>query len=748
MSALDKTRTEGAVGARRAILWLATFALCAIAYFVVLEAFLALPAFNGTTQIRPASGLGPALGLFFGLPGILGSVFGNLVSDGLREPDVLTLAVYAGIQLVYDALPRVIWRLVFPRDEVPELSSSSRIMAYLLIAVLDALVVTLLLMPLEHDAMVALNIHVVRFLNNFLCLVYVGVPVLLVLGHFTRVRGKESPLGQRAATLMLIVSACAGTIFLVAFVVQQTGADLSSERFDELVAVVYVTLSGVIFVLMCAGCALLYLVERKLVMPLDEFARDARRFPERFTELGAEKVAEGEASIDLSVGKPLPEIAELVRASDKMRAELARSVLASQRSAREQERVAAELDVAAAIQAASLPRDFSRFEDAYAVSLDAVMFPAREVGGDFYDCFALDDDRLCVLVADVSDKGMPAALFMMRAMTEIRENIRSHASLGKAFTAVNDRLCEHNDALLFVTVFAVVLDVRTGELEYANAGHMPPWRFGTIGEDGWFHVPAALPLGAIEGFEYRSGVRHLSFGEGVVLYTDGVTEARDVQGELFGEERTAEVFAHACDDTLVPGAKAPCQAIAAVVEEYAAGAQPADDLTVCSLEWLPGAQVIEVAADAAALPDIQTFVRSCAERLCEVDFATVYSLDLVVEELFVNIAEHAFPDGGSRADVHVFCACDTARGLLHIAFKDEGVPYDPTLRDVTPVSGDGMDLSPGGLGILLVRENTDGMWYHRENGTNVLHVVKCLVDEGPDEPGSGDSASAGQALSA
>lgn len=606
-------------------------------------------------------------------------------------------------------------------------------MAYLLIAVLDALAVTLLLMPLEHDTMAALNIHMVRFLNNFLCLVYVGIPVLLALGRMTRQNGQEASLSQRAATLMLVISACVGTIFLVAFVMQQAGADLSAERFDELVAVVYVTLSGVIFALMCAGCALLALVERKLIRPLDEFARDARRFPERFSELGAEKVAEGETRVNLSADRPLPEIVELARASDKMRVDLARSVLASQRSAREQERVAAELDVAAAIQAASLPQDFARFENAYAVSLDAVMIPARVVGGDFYDCFPLDADRLCVLAADVSDKGMPAALFMMRAMTEIRENIRSHASLGKAFTAANDRLCEHNDALLFVTVFAVVLDARTGELEYVNAGHMPPWRFGTIGEDGWFRVPAALPLGALEGFEYRSGVRHLNFGEGIVLYTDGVTEARDVHGELFGEERAAEVLAHACDEALAPGAKAPCQAIARAVEAYAAGAEPADDLTVCSLEWLPGARVLETAPEVTALPQVQEFVRSCAGQLRELDFATEYVLDLVVEELFVNIAEHAFPEGEPRATVRIFCACDTARGLLHIAFKDEGVPYDPTLRDVMPVSGDGLDLNPGGLGILLVRENTDGMWHRRENGTNVLHVVKCLVSEEQDE---------------
>ena len=722
--------------ARSALRWLGTFAACAAVYFVVLEAFLALPEFNGSTQIRPASGLGPVLGLFFGMPGILGSVLGNLVSDALRESDPVVLLQYAAVQFVYDALPRAVWRRAFPNDARPELSSASRIMAYLLIAVVDALVVTLLLVPFEHDTMAALNIHAVRFLNNFLGLMYVGVPVLLALGFALRPRGQVTPLGQRAALIMLCVSACASSIFLAAFVGQQAGVDLSMDRFDELVAVVYVALSAVTFVLLSAACGVLRLVERKLIAPLDEFAIDARGFPERFSELGPEAVAAGGLDVDLSADKPLPEISDLVATSNGMRRELARSVLGSQQAARERERVAAELDVAAAIQQASLPRDFSALEAAYAVSLGAVMTPAREVGGDFSDCFPLDADRLCVLAADVSDKGMPAALFMMRAMTEIRESIRSHASIGKAFSAANDRLCEHNDSMLFVTVFAVVLDARTGELEYANAGHTPPWRFGTIGEDGWFHVPAALPLGALEGVPYRSGVRHLDFGEGIVLYTDGVTEARNAAGELFGQERTERVFARACGDAAAPGAKEPCQAVAAAIEAYSEGAEPADDVTVCSIEWLPGARFLSVEPEVSELPGVQAFVRACAEALAELDAATSCALDLVVEELFVNIAEHAYPDGWERAAVRVLCACDEARGLLHLAFKDEGVPYDPTTRDVSPVSGDGMDLTPGGLGVLLVRKYTDGIWYRRENGTNVLHVVKCLVEPVSPEEGT------------
>lgn len=694
--------------------------VCAVVYFVVLEAFLAVPAFNGTTQIRPASGLGPILGLCLGWPGVVGSALGNLASDALHDSDVALLFVYLAVQLAYDGVPRLVWRRCFPRDRVPELSSASRIMAYLAIALADSALVTLLLVPLEPDSMAALNIHAVRFLNNFLCLVYVGAPVMLALGRALRPRGAARSLAQRAAGVMLVAAACASLVLLAALVAPRAGEDLSRGRFDELVAVTYLALSILTVCLVTAASVLLAVIDRSLARPLDALSRSALEFPSRFEELGPESVAEGALDIDLGASRPIAEIEGVVSASNDMRRRLASSALESRRVLRERERLSAELDVAATIQGSSLPHDFSSLEASYAVALDAVMRPAREVGGDFYDCFALDADRVCLLVADVSDKGMPAALFMMRAMTELRECVRSAATLGEALTFANARLCRQNESALFVTAFVVALNAVTGELEYANAGHNLPW-LARREAPSWLGAPAGLPLGALEDFEYDSLGTTLLPGEGVVLYTDGVTEARSSAGELFGDERLGQLLGGLTGD---PGAH-PCALVDEAVRSFAAGAEQADDVTVCALRWMPDVRSERLAAVPGELARAQGLVRSVVPDLTA-DLAL--SLDLIVEELFVNIASHAYPadvaGAGERPGVLVECTHDAQRGIVHVVLIDSGVAYDPTARETVPVSGDGLDLEPGGLGVLLAREQSDGMWYRRERDLNVLHVIK------------------------
>ena len=697
---------------------------CAVVYFVVLEAFLAVPAFNGATQIRPASGVGPVLGLVFGWPGIVGSALGNLASDALHDSDVVLLLLYFAVQLAYDALPRLAWRRLFPADELPELSSAPRIMAYLALALADSLLVTLLLVPFEFDSMAALNIHVVRFLNNFLCLMYVGAPLMLALGRMLRSSRATRSLAQRAAAVMLVAAACASLMLLVALLAPRVGTGLTQERFDELVAEVYLALATVTVCLVSASSALLAVIDRAVARPLDSFSRSAREFPTRFEELGAERVAEGELDIDLGDARPISEIAELVSASNDMRRRLAASALESRRALRERERISAELDVAAEIQRASLPHDFVSLEDAYAVGIDALMRPAREVGGDFYDCFALDENRICLLIADVSGKGMPAALFMMRAMAELRECVRSAPSLGRALTLANVRLCQQNDSEFFVTAFVAALNVVTGELECANAAHTRPWL--ALDDGGsWLRVPAGLPLGVLDGFLYKSHATALRPGEGIVLYTDGVTEARSSADELYGGRRLEELLGG-----LQNGVEGSCALIDDAVRAFGEGAEQADDVTICSLGWMPRARTERLRAVAEELPRAQALVHAMVPEL---GGGLAFSLDLIVEELFTNIVNHAFAQEGGAGEKNVCptaptmrlaCGYDVRRSIVHLLFVDGGVPYDPTAHEAAPVSGDGAGLIPGGMGLLLVKEQSDGMWYRREHDLNVLHVIK------------------------
>lgn len=705
---------------------------CAIVFYIVLEVFLRVPAFNGSTQIRPASGVGPVLGLFFGAPGILGCALGNLVSDAHYESAPIVLLVYFAVQLAYNAMPRLAWGRLFPEDERPVLSSPSRIMAFMLLSLADAALVTLLLVPLEFDAMQALNIHAVRLLNNFLSLMYVGTPLLLALGHLGS-RRTSATLAQRVSLIMLAFAVVASLSVLAAFVAPQMRSMMAEDHFAEAVAIVYIALAAITVCCFTAASALLYLVQGKLAQPIDLLAQDARSFAERFEVQGPRAAAEGGMDIALPDERPLPEIQELRDASNAMRRDLGRSVLASEEAVREQERVSAELDVAASIQLASLPRAFADLGSAHAASVDAFMRPAREVGGDFYDCFPLSGDRLCLLVADVSDKGMPAALFMMRAMAEIRESIRRSVSLGYAFTSANLHLCQQNDSMLFVTAFACILDAVTGEVECVNAGHMHPWRFLGLMEDGWQDAPAGLPLGVMEQYSYQAFRTMFVPGEGMLLYTDGVTEARNEAGELFGDERLAGLMREAAravraDEARAFEASRVSRALSTGIEAFSQGAAQSDDITACVFAWLPATRLVTVMPRDEECHRLQAEAHVAAE-LAGVDSmnpASAQNIDLVIEELFINIVRHAFPDTQDRPPVRAYLSLDEMRGMFHLVLVDEGIPFDPTRAAAERVSGDGAVLEPGGLGITLVRSMTSELWYRRAGDCNVLHALMSV----------------------
>lgn len=706
---------------RRALL---TMLACAAAYLMVLEAFLAVPAFNGATQIRPASGMGPVLGMYFGPPGWLGCALANLISDARFESSPAVLLVYFVIQLVYDALPRGLWRRLFPGDRHPSLGSSSRIVAFLVISAVDALAVTLLLAPLETDVMSALNINVVRFLNNYLSLVYVGAPLLLVLSALSGGDDEVGSLARQFALGAFVAAAVASVACVLSFVAPQLAKGVASSEFASLTARVYVVLS-VLTTLFFAGAALvLRMVDRSVARPIDALAASARSFAGEFGRVGPEAAASGELDVRLGGSRPLPEVAGLVDAFNQMGRRLGESVLVSERSARERERVAAELDVAASIQLSSLPHNFDNLAAGFLLDVDAVMRPAREVGGDFYDVFAVDDRRVCALVADVSDKGVPAALFMMRAMAELRACVTPETSLGEAFSRINDRLCENNEAMLFVTALAVVVDVVAGEVSYCNAGHGAPWASRAALEPGWLPVTPGLPFGVMKGFPYETEYSVLVPGDSLLMCTDGVTEATRISGELYGTKRLEALLSSIVCRAGVPG-KRRVETVLRDVEAFCEGAPQADDITVLSLSWLAQVRFRRFPARLDECVDVQNHVRSAAAPLSP-SSRDVLDLDLVVEELFVNVVSHGYEGVDlTRASVWVLAFADVVRGVLHLVLKDSGKPYDPCSEEAAPVDPKGA-LLPGGMGVLLVRRLTDEMRYERIGGFNVLHIAKRL----------------------
>lgn len=245
------------------------------------------------------------------------------------------------------------------------------------------------------------------------------------------------------------------------------------------------------------------------------------------------------------------------------------------------ERIQSELRIARDIQASMLPRIFPPFPDRTEFDIYAVMEPAKEVGGDFFDFFLIDDRKLCVLVGDVSGKGVPAALFMAICKTLLKTEALRGLLPAEILARVNRTLIPDNETLMFVTVYLLVLDVKTGELQYANGGHPAP--LVSAGPAGFVPLegPTGTILGAFESDAFRTTSRVLRPGETVFLYTDGVTEAMDASDRLFSEARLIEGLAGATAldaEALVHRARG---AVKAFVREN----PPSDDITMVALKY-------------------------------------------------------------------------------------------------------------------------------------------------------------------
>ncbi|MCL2819302.1 MAG: serine/threonine-protein phosphatase [Oscillospiraceae bacterium] len=248
----------------------------------------------------------------------------------------------------------------------------------------------------------------------------------------------------------------------------------------------------------------------------------------------------------------------------------------------ERERIATELNVATEIQASMLPNIFPAFPERNDFDIYAVMHPAKEVGGDFYDFFLINKDTLAVVIADVSDKGIPAALFMVVSKTLIKNAAMDGKSPKDVFDSVNLQLCENNDADMFVTAFMGYIDIPTGRLTYVNAGHNPPLiRRGD--EYEFLRVDSGLMLAVMEDMRYTQEEVILNKGDMLFLYTDGVTEAKNKEKKLFTDKRMLEKANSYKSDN----AKELLFNIKKEIDNFAEGAEQADDITMLALEIKP-----------------------------------------------------------------------------------------------------------------------------------------------------------------
>ena len=244
-------------------------------------------------------------------------------------------------------------------------------------------------------------------------------------------------------------------------------------------------------------------------------------------------------------------------------------------------RIDAELAFAKAIQHSALPSVFPPYPGRKEIDIHAAMFTAKEVGGDFYDFYFVDDDTLAFLIADVSGKGIPAAMFMMQSKTLLKSCAESGMSIEQVFTTANEKLCEGNEAGMFVTAWMGLLNVKTGLVTFANAGHNPPL-LRQNGEEFIYHkTRAGFVLAGMEGIRYRKFELQLQPGDTIYLYTDGVNEATNTQQLLYGEERLQTLLNRHKSHS----ARNICEIVKADVDAFAGEAEQFDDITMLCLTW-------------------------------------------------------------------------------------------------------------------------------------------------------------------
>ena len=384
-------------------------------------------------------------------------------------------------------------------------------------------------------------------------------------------------------------------------------------------------------------------------------------------------------------------------------------------------RIDKELEYAKQIQLSALPTNFPDGDD---YSIYAQMIAAREVGGDFYDFYQLNDTTVAFLAADVSGKGIPAAMFMMTAKTIIKDLAESGMAVNDIFTKANEKLCENNESGMFVTAWMGILDLTTGNVQFANAGHNPPLLKRADGTFAYLKTRAGFVLAGMEGIHYRVGEITLNPGDRLFLYTDGVPEATNADNKLYGEDRLLAFMnqsASAEATKLLPALKAN-------IDEFVGEAPQFDDITMLMLDYKPkkgGEHMTNQTfpAKTESLPAVLGFVEETLERFgCPVNIQT--AVCVAMEEVFVNVAHYAYPDG--EGDMSLQIGLDDQSRAITLCMRDRGIPFDPLKKPDPDITLSAEEREIGGLGIFIAKKTMDSLSYSYENGENVLTMMKRI----------------------
>jgi serine phosphatase RsbU (regulator of sigma subunit) len=302
--------------------------------------------------------------------------------------------------------------------------------------------------------------------------------------------------------------------------------------------------------------------------------------PLAYLHKGVERVAKGDLSYQIKISSK-DEIGDLANAFNKMTADLNEYIINLKETTAAKERIQSELNVGKEIQRRMLPHVFPAFPHRSEFDIFAIMEPAKEVAGDFYDFFFIDEQHFCFIISDVSGKGVPSALFMVITKTLLQAEAQRNYPLHQVVANVNNALSKNNDTAMFATTFVGILDVNTGDLQIVNAGHNPPIIGNDIDGYNYISVDQNIALGIFDNFKFKRNQIKINKGDKILLYTDGITEAFNEAGEQFSEGRLLEIMNMSKSET----SEQLVMNIRQEIKKFVKDAEQSDDITILAVSY-------------------------------------------------------------------------------------------------------------------------------------------------------------------
>ncbi|MEI6764627.1 MAG: SpoIIE family protein phosphatase [Bacteroidota bacterium] len=484
---------------------------------------------------------------------------------------------------------------------------------------------------------------------------------------------------------------------------------------DELYADLH-KLNQMLILMAVAGLAMLLLI---IISISNRVTRPLRRLA-----LIAEGFGKGNFDITIPPSTSNDEVGSLNKSFGHMQAELKQYIENLKRTTSAKEKIESELKIARDIQMGMIPRNFPAFSDRNEFDIYGFIEPAREVGGDLYDFFFIDDHHLCFVIGDVSGKGMPAALFMAITRTILRAEAQmAEVNASKVIELVNDYLCRDNESNLFVTLIFGILDTRTGVIEFANAGHNYPFivkRDGSVSELKNTHC---IPLGISNIPCKKAGtVYNLEAGDTIFLYTDGINEAFDSNDQQYTSTRISDMLVNKAHLT-------PFELVGQLIKDvqaFSSGTEQSDDISVLAIKYIGNKDLNESGNDcriviqnkADNLPAAAEKIRSfCHDN--KVSDETCFALNLIVEELVFNTISYGYNDDQSH-DITISFSIE-ADGI-QLEITDDAIAFNPLDAEAPDINAAISERKIGGLGIHLVKNLSDSFSYQRAGSNNIIQI--------------------------